>query len=66
MQPVGVAGLLPQEANERSPRCRSAVAGDFSSSKREIVGMDHGRCWKAPGPANRERTLLDQEEWARA
>ncbi|CAB1114601.1 unnamed protein product [Ectocarpus sp. CCAP 1310/34] len=47
---------------QESPCSRSAVAGDFSSSKREMVGKDHGSCWKASGPADRERTLLDQPE----
>ncbi|CAB1116726.1 unnamed protein product [Ectocarpus sp. CCAP 1310/34] len=65
MQPVGAAGLLPPKAN-KSPCKRPAEAGDFSSSKREMVGKDHGSCWKAAGPADRERILRDQPEWARA
>ncbi|CAB1120980.1 unnamed protein product [Ectocarpus sp. CCAP 1310/34] len=54
------------EANNKSPCSRSAVTGDFSCSKREMVGKDYGSYWKAAGPADRERTLLDQPEWARA
>ncbi|CAB1115443.1 unnamed protein product [Ectocarpus sp. CCAP 1310/34] len=59
------AGLLPREAN-KNQRSSSAVAGDFSSSKREMVGKNHGSCWKVAGPADRERILRDQPEWARA
>ncbi|CAB1112781.1 unnamed protein product [Ectocarpus sp. CCAP 1310/34] len=67
MQPVVAAGLPPQrKANKKSPCSRTAVAGNFSSSKREMVGKDHGSYWKVAGPADRERTLLDQPEWARA
>ena len=64
MQPVVAAGLPPPEA-KISPCSRTAEAGDFSSSKREMVGKDHGSCWEAAGPADRERTLRDQPEWAR-
>ncbi|CAB1119495.1 unnamed protein product [Ectocarpus sp. CCAP 1310/34] len=48
MQPLVAAGLPPPKAN-KSPCSRTVEAGDFSSSKREMVGKDHVSCWKAAG-----------------
>ncbi|CAB1102074.1 unnamed protein product [Ectocarpus sp. CCAP 1310/34] len=63
---AGSRGGWVASPKAKSPCSRTAEAGDFASSKREIVGKDHGSFWKADGPADRERTLLDQPEWARA
>ncbi|CAB1100088.1 unnamed protein product [Ectocarpus sp. CCAP 1310/34] len=53
-------------ATRDQPTLPLGGGGDFSSSKREMVGKDHGSCWEAAGPADRERILRDQPEWARA
>ncbi|CAB1109357.1 unnamed protein product [Ectocarpus sp. CCAP 1310/34] len=56
----------PRGQQPLHPCSRTAEAGDFPSSNREMVGKDRVSCWKAAGPADRERILRDQPEWARA